>query len=393
MTKRLKLSLAVVAVLAAVGLAVWFIPRPRALCETGEYSRLVGVGVEVQVDQVKALQGTLGLSDSLVRGLDTILRDYSAKYDNACRDATQGLITREQYQCMRQQIERNLDSARRVTQATDAAKAGADPAVQRVILQAALDELQRAREAGFGDTCVPGLEVNPKQVSFRGITTAAFIQLVNASPSPLTYAISEFPDGFMPSRTSGTVQPADHVDIVIRRTLDPLPSTRPLRARIKVGFRTDLAVEFIVDAANARLWQDLGDQLRGSSGGAPTVADAVALVDRSIETGKELPGAERHALAATALFVGGFHSQAAAALQSAVDADRELASNPATLRLATLITAQRPEGQRLYATVRELQPTFKRASAEHGTNVSGVIGAVRFNSPVLADGQPLLPGM
>ena len=67
MTKRLKPVLAVVGILAVVGLLMWFWPKTPTPCETGEYSRLVGVGVDVQLEQVKALQGRLGLSDTLVR--------------------------------------------------------------------------------------------------------------------------------------------------------------------------------------------------------------------------------------------------------------------------------------------------------------------------------------
>ena len=281
MHKRLKLAIAVVGVLAVVGLAVWFFRPPNRACETGEYSRLVGVGVEVQLEQIKALQGTLGLSDSLVRGLDMTLRDYSAKYDNACRDVTQGLIALQQYQCMREQMDRSLDSARRVTQALEAARSGSDVDAQRKILQGALDELQRARDQGFGGGCIPGLEVTPKQVLFKGNNTVGFFTLANRGQLPLTYSIAEYPSGFMPRRITGTVAPSDDEDIVVTRTLDTLPPRRPLQAVIKVGSRPDLPVEFVVDEQNARLWEDLGRRLRDANATEPGVAVAVAVIDRT----------------------------------------------------------------------------------------------------------------
>lgn len=393
MSSQLKVVATIVGILVVAGLVIYFVPRPDPPCQTGEYARLIGVGVDVQLQEVKALQSALGLSDSFVRGLDTALKDYSAQYDNACRDVTAARISSAQYQCMRVQMDQNLNSARRVSQVLEGAKGGLDPEAQRKILQSAYDELQQARTAGFGQSCVAGLDVAPKQVAFKGDSTLSYFTLVNASSVSLNYAITEMPDGFMPKRTSGTIAAADHEEIIVRRTLDRIPSTRPLEAIIIVESRPQLSVEFVVDERNARLWEHLAEVMRRPDSAQPSVPSALKIIDATLPLGVEVSIAEREALAATALFAAGFHAEAQTALQQAIDRDEILGRSSSSLKLAALISAERPEAQQLYAQIRDAQPTYEQA-VTHGANV----GQQRLGQVLLTqqfttgDGQLLTPG-
>ena len=380
---------AVVAILAAVGLAIWFIRPDPPPCQTSEYSRLVGVGVDVQLEQLKALQGKLGLTDAQVKGFDVLLRDYAAKYDAACQDVTAKLITVPQYQCQRQKMDQSLDAARRMQQAVEAATTSSNPEVQRAVLEQAGADLRSSAQAGYTNGCIASIEVTPLQLAFKGQQTLQAFKLLNLSANPLTFGVTNYPDGFAPDPDSGSIAAGESRNVLIRRTLDPVPQTRPLQANIKISYHRDITVEFVLDDQNAQLWPSIGKAFDSTT---PTVVDALAVIDKTLPTDIKPTDASRYVLAATALTAAGAYAEATAALDHAVTVDASLGRQPSTVRLAALSTDQTAAGGALYARLRKdpsiVAVEFPKEPAAGATNV----GAVRLTSPVKANDSVLSPG-
>lgn len=99
--------------------------------------------LDAQVKDLDAVKGRLGISDSMVRDYDNLMKDYALKYDSACQDFNAGRMSQGEYTCLRKNMNTVLDSIREFVQAVEAAKSLSDAAAQKSVTLKAFDTMQK----------------------------------------------------------------------------------------------------------------------------------------------------------------------------------------------------------------------------------------------------------
>ena len=198
MGKPAWIAFAVVVVVVA-GVLVWWIfhrPTPREDCSFTGWKRTIGVDLETQIQDLNAVKGKLDLNDSMIRDYDTLMKDYSLKYDSACQDvrAVPPRMTQGEYACLRQNMTRTLDQIRVFNQAVEAAKSLPDAKAQRDLVLKAFAELQRASSTSYRSGCTSSLTVNPKSVSFVGDALSSFVNVANGGNNDFTFTVADVPE-------------------------------------------------------------------------------------------------------------------------------------------------------------------------------------------------------
>lgn len=311
--------IALVALVVGAGVGIYFwLHRPAEDCAFSGWSRTVGIEVSAQVENVKAVQTKVGLTDAQVRDYDQLLKDYALKYDTACRDvsAKPPRLKPEEYACMRGNMEKVLDDVRKFNQAVEAAKTIADPAAQKAIIDDSLAHLHAADTSNYRMGCISSFDINPKRLDFIGTIPERALFITNRGNRDLTFSVDDYPSGFDPKPITGTIQPGTMATVALLRTIVPVPDTRPLTFNVRTNFQDVQAVEIGIDEKNAQLWKTLSAPLV-ARGTTPTMDDALKVVNDAIDPQSKIGESDRLVLAATVLFDAHADAEASKALDKA----------------------------------------------------------------------------
>jgi hypothetical protein len=333
--------IALAALVAAAGAGIYFwLHRPSEDCAFSGWSRTVGIEVEAQVQNVKAVQTKVGLTDAQVRDYDQLLKDYALKYDTACRDVNAKRLKPEEYACMRGNMEKVLDDVRKFNQAVEAAKSIADPAAQKAIVEDSLARLHAADSSNYRMGCISSFDINPKRLDFTGSIPERSIFITNRGNRDLTFSVDGYPAGFDPKPSGGKIQPGDTAPVVLLRTIVPVPDTRPLNFSVRTNFQDVQEVEIGIDENNAHLWKTLGAPL-ASRATSPTMDDALKVVNDAIDPASKISDSDKLELAATVLFDLHADAEASKALDKAAALPAAGEPRPSSLILRGLLAGRK----------------------------------------------------
>jgi hypothetical protein len=315
---------------------VWiYVPRPTVTpdCSFSGWQRTVGVELSTQVDQLKAVKSTLGLSDSQVANYDNLMKDFALKYDAACSDAKATRISREEYACLRRNMDQTLDEVRRFNEMVKSVDSLKDQTATKEAVNRILEDFGAASKSSFRAGCASAFGADPKTLRFLGLVPERSLQVVNRGNNPFTFAVEDYPRGFEPKPSAGQLQPGAAATVALFRTIDPLPSTRPLTFYIRTSFNDAVRIEIEVDAQNAALWTGLAQQL--ASSGQISVDHALRIVDASTEPASIAANGDRYAIASAVLATAGAKPEAREAIAQSIrlqtDLPQSIAQVTATL--------------------------------------------------------------
>ena len=336
--------IALAALVAAAGVGIYFwLHRPAEDCAFSGWSRTVGIEIGAQVENVKAVQTKIGLTDAQVRDYDQLLKDYALKYDTACRDVNAKRLKPEEYACMRGNMEKVLDDVRKFNQAVEAAKAIADPAAQKAIIDDSLAKLHAADSSNYRMGCISSFDINPKRLEFKGQIPELSIFITNRGNRDLTFSVDDYPSGFDPKPITGTISPGTMTPVVMLRTILPVPETRPLSFNVRTNFQDVQSVEIGIDEKNAKVWKELGAPvaaMAASRGSAPTIDDAMKVVNGSLDPASKITEDDKLVLAATVLFDLHADDEATKALDKAAAQPAAGPPRPSSLILRGLLAGR-----------------------------------------------------
>lgn len=343
---KLQITAFSIVIAVAAGLLIWWLshkPQPPEDCAFTGWKRTVGVELEGQVENLQSVRGTLGISDSMIRDYDTLMKDYALKYDSVCQDFRGGRMTQGEYTCLRQNMLHVLDDIRAFNQAVEAAKAMSDPNAQKTIVLKAFGALQQASKSGYHLGCTSALNVNPKAISFTGDTLAGYVEITNSGNNDFTFSVDGLPGAFRPHPPVGKLSVSGTAALVIERSFGPVPPTQPIKFLVRTNLNDTQEVAITVDQQNANVFQRLGKKLRTHIKKSVAVREALNVVDAA--TSSRVPKSEKYVLASTLLLYTGQSEPAKAALTTATNEDPSLNRQPTTLFLNGVIAnrQQQPE--------------------------------------------------
>lgn len=341
---------AAVVVLAVVAYVVVWIMPPRQgagpdRCELLATQKTATVDVAATVAGLDLLQTKIGVSAGQVRELDQILEDYTVNYAAACRDNDAKKISDAEYNCRRDNMDRVLATTRSLGLTLDAAKTIADPASQKDIVLKNVELIKDLAQDGFSKGCGSALTVSPALLRFEGPVTERILQVANAGNRDITYTVTDLPEAFVAIELSSQI-PFGHAPVVvgIKRAPFPVMVNSPVVFYVKDNYNNKVAVQLIVDAANAQLYQRLADAtIKAMAPGhaSPTLEDALASVATSFPEVKDV--AAQTFLAAGALKEAGNFAEANRALHALSSQNQPLYQAPSTQLLAGIVDFQRDE--------------------------------------------------
>lgn len=339
-------GIAAVVVLGIVVYVVWVVIPPKDPCELLAKQRTASVDVSATVQDLKLLEAKIGVAAGQVQDVDQILKDYAFKYTTLCRDhEVAKTISDAEYNCRRDNMEKVLSSTRTLGLTLDATKGIADPASQKDIVLKNLEIIRDLSQNDYSKGCGSKLTVVPPILRFQGYTAERVLQVANSGNRDLTYTITDLPEGFTAIQLSDDI-PKGHAPVVvgILRSGFPVEPDKPITFYVADNFNNKVAVQIILDAANARLFPQLGETLmkdKPADHAQPTLEDALAVVSKSLP--EVTDAGKRTLLAAGALKeVGGF-GEANRALTALSTQNASLYQAPSTQLLAGIVDFQRQE--------------------------------------------------
>ena len=341
------IALAIV-IAALAGVLVWWFsrkPPPPPDCSFTGWKRTVGVGLETQVQDLNAVKGKLGISDSMVRDYDTLMKDYALKYDAACQDvrAVPPRMTQGEYTCLRRNMDNVLTSIRSFNQGVEAAKSLSDVAAQKEVALRAFDQLQKASATNYRLGCASSMNVNPKTIAFVGDAIVNYVEVTNGGNNDFIFSVDGVPPAFRYRPPSGKLSPGGTAEIVIERSFAPVPPTQPIKFLIRTNLNDEQEVAITVDSENMKVWENLGVAVRIKNQPEPgyikfedVVDDALQVVNASVKDSR-VSEADKYLLASTILLYMHNNSAANAALKIALGKDDSLREQPSTLLLSGIL--------------------------------------------------------
>jgi hypothetical protein len=351
LNKRQTLLLAgVIVIIVGIGLLVYLRPR-QPDCAFSGWKNTIGVELDAEIQNLNAVKGKLGITDTQVREYDSLMRDYALKYDTICQDSRAGRITQAEYTCRRQNMDNVLDDLRRFGVAVEQSKSIADPNTQKEVVLKALDDLRTNSKGQYRTGCTSAMDINPKTLMFTGLVPERSIQVTNRGNNDLIFSVDGVPEAFDPRPSSGPIPRGTTISISFVRTVFPLPKDRPIRFHVRSNLLDDQEVELSVNGENAQLYSTLADQVLQASGNKPpTVGDVLLVVERSVP---QAVSTDREALknyvAAGVLINIGENAKAQQALDVAIAKEPSVAKQPATLVLTGVIADKRNQPDRALA--------------------------------------------
>lgn len=331
-------------VILGVGLYLYQSSRPSDTdCAFTGWQRTLGVELNAQLQDIDVVKTKLGISDSQVREFDNLRKDFALKYDAACQDARAQppRMSQDEYTCVRRNMDRALDDIRRFAEAAAAAKTLTDAGAQKDVVLAALNNLRAADNAGYRANCASAMAVDPKNMAFHGVIPERSVEVTNRGNNDFTFAIEDYPSGFEPKPTAGRLAKGQSMRVSIFRTLLPVTSARPLSFHVRSNFNDDVTIQIDIDQQNADVWNALGDKLPAASPAGPTVNDALQVINAALPESARISNADKHILAANALFARKADAQAEMALRVAAKANGPaVETQPSVLMLRGLIASR-----------------------------------------------------
>jgi hypothetical protein len=296
-----------IAIAVVTGVLVYWLSRSQPDCSFTGWNRTVGVELDVAVKDTEAVKAKLGIADSQVRQFDTLAKDFSLKYDTACRDVTAvpPRMNQGEFTCLRKNMTQGLDDLRKFVEAVEAAKTLTDTSAQKEIVLKALAALQAASSANYHTGCVSAMSVAPKAIDFVKNTVERSVQITNAGNNVFNFTVMDYPSGFDPRPAAGRLDPTATASVVLFRMPGPVPMTRPLTFRVHTTLDDDVEIQINIDDANVTLWPRVGEELRRRTDsvkpGNASVEDALRVVDSTLVSQTPASDANRYLWASTAL--------------------------------------------------------------------------------------------
>jgi len=331
------------AVLLAVALLIFFWPHPQD-CSFSGWKKSVGVDLDVAVGDVHAIKGKVGISDDQVRDFDTLMKDFTLKYDAACQDFKSHRMNQADYTCRRKNMDDTLNKIRFFVEKVEAAKTLSDPAAQREIVLGALSSLEQATKPGLAGDCTSAMSVAPVKLRFEDHASEHSVQVSNSGNNAMNFSVVGLPRGFVPQPESGDIAVGHTVSVAVFRTFEPVTDSQPIRFFLHNNFRDDVPVEITLDSQNSTLYDDLASQAQSAAAAQNrpvTVDDALRVVDQSLSKSPAPPQnteAMRYFLAAGVLSRAGQASAAHQALDTATAKNPALAKQPSALILRGIVS-------------------------------------------------------
>jgi hypothetical protein len=346
-TSKTGLMALVIVIAVVAGVLIWWLShrsKPAEDCSFTGWKRTVGVELDAQVQDLNAVKGKLGISDSMIRDYDTLMKDYALKYDSACQDVRAGRMTQGEYACLRQNMSRTLDDIRTFNQAVEAAKSLSDPTAQKEVVQKAFGALEGASRTNYRLGCTSAMTVNPRTISFTGDALDSFVEITNNGNNDFTFAVDGLPAAFRPHPPSGKLSVSGTAAIVIERSFGPVPPAQPIKFLVRTNLNDEQEIAITVDSQNMDVWQRLGKKTRANANRPViTVDDALHVVSDSVSS--RVPAPDKYVLASTLLLYMGQSVTAKAALAAATNEDPSLNSEPSALFLNGIIANRERQPQ------------------------------------------------
>lgn len=185
------------------------------------------------------------------------------------------------------------------------------------------------------------MDVNPKTLSFFGLVPERSVEITNRGNNDLTFSVDGLPEAFDPRPPSGNIPHGESRSVSILRTILPPPSKSSITFHVRTNLQDDQEVEIVFDSRNAVLWQDLGDQLRHTSGtDAPTLDGALGLLSKSLGQSSKVAKADRYVLASRVLLYGKSDAEVLKAMDGAGKLDPSIWRDPSNLLQLGLVAAR-----------------------------------------------------
>jgi hypothetical protein len=328
----------VLLVFALMIIAVYlFLPRPsKTDCSFIGWKQSIGVELGTFVKDVSAAKGKLDISESQIRELDTLLTDYGAKYETACKDLQAGRINSAEYSCRTQSTAKVLSNIRSLQVALQSLSQVNDPATQKQIATTALENFHELARAEDQSNCSASMSVNPTKVTFEKEFPERSVRISNSGNNDFTFAIEQMPEAFLAVPTSGIVAKGGSVVVAIYRIAITVPTIAPIGFDIKDNWNNRVHVDISFTSQNAALYRTLSARILGAAAQQhrpPDLTDALQVVEtltwEDSIAGDQLQ-ASRYLVAANVLLEAGSHEPAKSAFDRSIDILPAIARAPAS---------------------------------------------------------------
>jgi hypothetical protein len=332
-------------VVVAVALVLHFWPQPKDDCTFSAWKRTTGVDVDISVADVERIKAKVGLSDEQVRDFDDLMKDFALKYDAACRDYKNGPMPQAEYSCRRKNMDETLDRLRTFAVKVKAVGTLDDESAKREGVMKAFEDLEAASRKGAGTGCTSAMNADPKKLQFSKNTPERSLRVSNSGNNPINFSLTDLPMGFISVPSTDEIGVGKTSTVAIFRTLDPVAAS-PITIRLTNNYGQDIPIEIELDQKNASPYDELAQQLMATTpGSAPTVEDALAIVDKSISADLRTASprdldAMRYVIAAGVLSRAGRTTEANTALTTATSKNPALAQEPSVLTLRGIVATR-----------------------------------------------------
>jgi hypothetical protein len=300
-------------------------------CEFLGWNRQFGVDADSTIAKLDGLKTKLNISASQVRELDNLLKDYGAKYETSCRDLKAGTISKDEYNCRRDNMDKALDNVRALSVSVDKLGSLTDDAQAQIALQA-IASFKDLASSGYAKGCGTMLGVDPKALTFESQVPERSIQVTNRGNRDLQFSVEDLSEAFVPRPSTGTVPHGSMTTVSIIRTI--LPAADGSFA-IKDNSGSAVEVKIEVKQDNQQLYDGLAKDAQQMSGSSiPTLQDALAVVSRNSPDLKDEAG--RYLIATGILKQAGNGTAAKAAFDKVTSSDASLALHPGIAQMSRI---------------------------------------------------------